>query len=151
MAQGTSRGPCLGPNVKFFSETVFILCNNIDKNLNKNFHSWLSYHSFKPLLLFFQICTISILKKFEKEKWPKARYLSLYTQILFIPIQTHINICPPCVSNYLCYETSKNSKGIEKIVLVALYISVNFNSYSSNRSDKIAVSKWIFHISHVLI
>ena len=52
-----------------FLETLFI-CNNIDKNLNKNFHTYLSYHSVELLFLFFYICAISSSKKFEK-KLPK--------------------------------------------------------------------------------
>ena len=60
-------------------DTLFI-CNDIDKNLNKNFYSSLSYRSFKLLFLFFQVCAISNSKKFEMEKWPKAGYLPLYTQ-----------------------------------------------------------------------
>ena len=43
-------------------------CYNINTNLNKNFHTWLSYHSFKPLFLFFQLSARSSLKKFENEK-----------------------------------------------------------------------------------
>ena len=76
MAQGRGRGTCLWPNVKFFLEALFI-CNNINTNLNKNFHTYLSYHSFKPLFLFFQISARSSLKKFANEKWPKAGYLPL--------------------------------------------------------------------------
>ena len=59
-----------------FLETLFI-CNNIDKNPNNNSHSQLSYHSLKPVIFIFLICAISSSKKFEKEKWPKAGYLSL--------------------------------------------------------------------------
>ena len=43
---------------QFFLGTLFI-CNDIDKNQSKNCHTYLSYHSFKPLFLFFQICAIS--------------------------------------------------------------------------------------------
>ena len=75
MAQGKGRGPCLEPMVNFF-EALFI-CNNIKTNLNKNFNTELSYHSFKPLFLFFQIPARSSLKKFENEKWPKAGCLTL--------------------------------------------------------------------------
>ena len=52
------------------------ICNNINTNLNKNFHTQLNYHSFKPLFLF-QISAKSRLKKFEIEKWPKTGYLPL--------------------------------------------------------------------------
>ena len=51
---------------KFFLEKLFI-CNIIDKNLNKNFDSYLSYYSFKLLFLFFQVCAINSSKKFEKK------------------------------------------------------------------------------------
>ena len=78
MAQGRVLDLCLGPNVKFFLD-AFFMCNNINTNLNENFHTKLNYHSFKPLFLFFQISARSSLKKFEKEKWPKAGY------ILYIP------------------------------------------------------------------
>ena len=56
---------------QIFLEALFI-CNNINTNLNENFHTQLSYHSFRPLLLFLQIFARSSLKKFENEKWPKA-------------------------------------------------------------------------------
>ena len=69
MAQGRVRGPCLGPNV-IFLEALFI-CNNINTNLNKNFYTQLSYRSFKPLFLFFQISARSSLKKFENEIGPR--------------------------------------------------------------------------------
>ena len=62
---------------QIFLEALFI-CSNINTNLNENFHTWLSYHYFKPLFLFFQI-SASSLKKFENEKWPKAWYLPLPT------------------------------------------------------------------------
>ena len=42
---------------QIFFETFFI-CNVIDKNLNKNFHSHLGYHSFELLFLCFQIRAI---------------------------------------------------------------------------------------------
>ena len=61
---------------QIFLEALFV-CNNINTNLNKNFHTYLSYHFFKPLSLFFQISARSSLKKFENEKWPKAGYLPL--------------------------------------------------------------------------
>ena len=38
MAQGMNRGTCPWQNVKVFLETFFI-CNDIDKNLNKNIHT----------------------------------------------------------------------------------------------------------------
>ena len=50
---------------QIFLEALFI-CNNINTNLNKNFH-----------FLFFQVSARSSLKKFENEKWPKAGYLPL--------------------------------------------------------------------------
>ena len=53
---------------------AFLICNNINTNPNKNFHT---YHSFKPFFLFCQIFAKSSLKKFENEKWPKAGYLLL--------------------------------------------------------------------------
>ena len=56
---------------------AFFICNNINTNLNENFHTYLSYHSFKPLFLFFQISARNSFKKFENEKWPKAGYLPL--------------------------------------------------------------------------
>ena len=40
-------------NLQIFLETLFI-CNDINKNLNQNFQSLLSYHSFKLLFLFFK-------------------------------------------------------------------------------------------------
>ena len=52
-------------NFQIFMETLFI-CNYIGKNLNQNFQSQLSYHSFKLLFLFFQNCALSSSKKFEK-------------------------------------------------------------------------------------
>ena len=58
---------------QIFLEVLFI-CNNINTNLNKNFHTY----SFKRLFLFFQISARSSLKKFENEKWPKAGYFPLY-------------------------------------------------------------------------
>ena len=78
-------GPRLGSRTlrwakcKIFLEALFI-CNNTNKNLNKNFHTSLRYHSFKPVFLFFQISATSSLKKFENKKWPKAGYLPLYPQ-----------------------------------------------------------------------
>ena len=62
---------------QIFLEALFI-CNNINTNLNKKFHTYSSYHSFKPLFLFFQISAKSSLKKFENKKWPKAGYLPLF-------------------------------------------------------------------------
>ena len=56
---------------QIFLEALFI-CNNINTNLNKNFHTQLSYQSFKLLFLFFQISARSSLKKFANEQWPKA-------------------------------------------------------------------------------
>ena len=61
---------------QIFWEALFI-CNNINTNLNKIFYILLSYHSFKPLFVFFQISARSSLKKFENEKWLKAGYLPL--------------------------------------------------------------------------
>ena len=61
---------------QIFLKALFI-CNNINKNLNKNFHTKLNYRSFKSLFLFFQISARSSWKKFENEKWPKAGYLPL--------------------------------------------------------------------------
>ena len=54
MAQGRGRGACLVLEAKcrIFLEALFI-CNNINTNLNKNFHTKLNYHSL-PLFLFFQ-------------------------------------------------------------------------------------------------
>ena len=53
---GPRHGSRTLPWTKFqiFLETLFV-CNNINTNLNKNFHPYLRYHSFKPLFLFFQI------------------------------------------------------------------------------------------------
>ena len=50
------QGSRILPWVKcqIFLEALF-LCNNINSNLNKNFHTYLIYYSFKPLFLFFQI------------------------------------------------------------------------------------------------
>ena len=56
---------------------ALFICYNTNTNLNKNFHTQLSYRSFKPLFLFFHISARSSLKKFENEKWPKAGYLPL--------------------------------------------------------------------------
>ena len=64
-----------------FLEALFI-CNNINTHPNKNFYTYLSYHSFKPLFLFFQISarilnkiSISILfashSKFAQVVWRK--------------------------------------------------------------------------------
>ena len=50
---------------QIFLETLFI-CNDIDKSLNRNFHSLLGCHFFKLLFLFLQTCAISSLKKLEK-------------------------------------------------------------------------------------
>ena len=61
---------------QIFLEPLFI-CNHININQNKNVHTYLSYHSFKPSFLFFQI-SASSLKKFENEKWPKAGYIPLH-------------------------------------------------------------------------
>ena len=69
MAPGRGRGSLRG---------ALPLCNNININLNGNFHTYLSCHSFKPLFLCFQISTRSSLKKFENEKWPKAGYVPLH-------------------------------------------------------------------------
>ena len=63
MAEGRGRIPCLGPNVKFFFEVLFIF-NNINTNLNKNFHTHSYYYSCKPLFLFFQISARTLKKKF---------------------------------------------------------------------------------------
>ena len=57
---------------QIFLEVLFI-CNNIHTNLNKKFHTQLSYHSFKPLFLFFQISARSSLKKFENKKMVQGR------------------------------------------------------------------------------
>ena len=73
--QGSRTLPCT--KFQIFSEALFI-CNNINKNLNKNFHTYFSYHSFKPLFLFFLISARSSWKKFENGKWPKAEYLPLF-------------------------------------------------------------------------
>ena len=62
---------------QIFLEALFI-CNNVNTNLNENFHTNLSYYSFKPLFLFCQISARGCLKKFENEKWPKAGYLPLH-------------------------------------------------------------------------
>ena len=53
-------------------EALFI-CNNINTNPNKKFHTQLSYHSFKLLFLFSQISSRSSFEKFENKKWPKAQ------------------------------------------------------------------------------
>ena len=63
MAQGRDRGPCLGPNLKFFLKRFLYVTILIP----------FSYHSFKPLFLFSQNSARSSLKKFENKKWPKAR------------------------------------------------------------------------------
>ena len=61
-----AEDPALG-QMSNFLEALFI-GNNINTNLNKNFHTYLNYHSFKPLFLCFQISARSSLKKFETEK-----------------------------------------------------------------------------------
>ena len=78
-------GPRLLPWAKcqIFLEALFT-CNNVNTNLNEHFHTYLSYHSFKPLFLFFQISARSSLKKFENEEWPKAGYLPLTVTSPFI-------------------------------------------------------------------
>ena len=53
-----------------FLETLFI-CNDIDKNLNKNFQTYSSYHSFELLFLLFQICVISRLKNWKIKNGPR--------------------------------------------------------------------------------
>ena len=65
--QGSRILPCA--KCQIFLEALFI-CNNINTNLNKNFHT------FKPLLIFSEI-SASGLKKFENKKWPKAGYVPL--------------------------------------------------------------------------
>ena len=70
---------------QIFLKTFF---NDIEKNLNKKFHLQLSYHSFKLLFLFSQICAISTSKKFEKEKWPKVGYLPLSIAMTHGPYMT---------------------------------------------------------------
>ena len=65
------------PNCPIWHLEELFICNNINTHLNKNFHTNLSYHSFKPLFSFIQISARSSLKKFENEKWPKAGYLPL--------------------------------------------------------------------------
>ena len=74
---GPRQGPRPLPWAKcqIFSATLFI-CNNINTNLTKNFHTYLIYHSVKPLFLFFQISARSSLKKIRKRK--KAGYLPLH-------------------------------------------------------------------------
>ena len=54
---GPRQEPRTLPWAKYqiFLETLFI-GNDIDKNLNKKFHSYLSYHSFKLLFLFLNFC-----------------------------------------------------------------------------------------------
>ena len=76
---GLRQGSILKLFYGIFLEALFI-CNYINTNLNKIFHTQLSYHSFKPLFLFFQISASSF-KKFENEKWPKAGYLPLQIAI----------------------------------------------------------------------
>ena len=80
MTQDRGRGLRLGPNV-IFLEALFI-CNNINTNLNKNFHTQLGYHSFKPLFLFFLIYARSTLKKFGNETLSKAGYLPLLNSLI---------------------------------------------------------------------
>ena len=81
---------------QIFLEALFI-CNNINTNLNKNFHTLLCYHSFKPLVLFIQISVGSSSKKFEDKKWPKAGYLPL----LISKIKSRTNFFP-----YFCFSIS---------------------------------------------
>ena len=63
---------------QIFSEALFI-CNNINTNLIRKFHTQLHYHSLKSLFLIFQISARSNLKKFKK--WPKAGYLPLTVKL----------------------------------------------------------------------
>ena len=75
---GPRQGPRPLPWAKcqIFLE-VFFICNNINTNLNKIFHTQFHTYSFKPLFLFFQISARSSLKKCQNEKFPKAGYLPL--------------------------------------------------------------------------
>ena len=54
---------------------AFFICNNVNKNINKIFHTYLSL--FQNVIFFFQISARSSWKKFKTEKWPKAGYLPL--------------------------------------------------------------------------
>ena len=65
---------------QIFLEALFI-CNNINTNVNKNFHTYSSYHSLKPLFLFFQIFATSSLKNLENKNLPKAGYFPLHENI----------------------------------------------------------------------
>ena len=66
---GSKQGSRTLPWAKcqIFLEALFI-CNNINTNPNRDFHTSLSYHSFKPLFLFLQVSAKSSLKKFENAK-----------------------------------------------------------------------------------
>ena len=54
---------------QIFSAALFI-CNNINTNINKKFHTLVKLSLFQTVIFIF-----SRLKKFENEKWPKAGYL----------------------------------------------------------------------------
>ena len=73
MSQDRGRGLCLGPSVCLWKRFLCVVIL-IQIQTKISIHS---YHSFKPLFLFFQISARSSLKKFENEKWPKAGYLAL--------------------------------------------------------------------------
>ena len=68
---------------------AFFISNNINSNLNKNFHTQLSYYSFKPLFLFFQIFASS-LKKFKNKKWPKAGFFPLFDINPYLPLRVSV-------------------------------------------------------------
>ena len=61
---------------QIFLEALFI-CNNINTNLNKNFYTWLSYHSFKPLFLFFLIFASSFKNSKNRPKQATFPYSNL--------------------------------------------------------------------------
>ena len=72
MAQGTSRGPCLGSNVKFFWKRFLYVMILIKIQTKISIYI---YYSFRLLFLFFHIYAMSSSKKLEKEEWSKAGYL----------------------------------------------------------------------------
>ena len=65
MTQGTSRGPCLEPNVKFFWKRFLYVIILMKIYTKITIHS---YHFFKLLFIFFWICAISTRKHFVLEE-----------------------------------------------------------------------------------
>ena len=73
--QGQGQGSWTLPWAKcqIFLKTHFIY-NNITTNPNKNFHTYLSHHSFKPLFLFLKISARTSLKKIQKRKMVQSKF-----------------------------------------------------------------------------